>query len=102
MDAHILKPFPEYLMRLTSQVMYIATILSAPAVAATFITDVVFGILNRVAPQLNAYFMAMPVKAMAGIALVWVVMEPFLDRLDYFIQLSLDSVRTTLSLLGAG
>jgi flagellar biosynthetic protein FliR len=102
MDAIAIKPFSDYLMHLTAEIMYIGTILAAPAVAATFITDVVFGILNRVAPQLNAYFMAMPVKAMAGIAMVFVVMDPFLDRLDYFVKISLESVRTTIAMLGAG
>lgn len=96
-----LKPFAEYAMTLTAQVMLIATVLSAPAVAATFITDVVFGIMNRVAPQLNAYFMAMPVKAMGGIAMVLVTLEAFLDRTGYFIQWGLYAVQKTIDLLGA-
>lgn len=62
----------EAVLRMGGDIMLIAVGLSLPAVAATFIVDVVFGLLNRVAPQLNAYFMAMPVKAMGGLMMVFV------------------------------
>lgn len=94
-----LSPFAEYAIHLTGQVLAIATILSAPAIAATFITDLVFGILNRVAPQLNAYFMAMPVKAMGALALVLVSLQPFVTRLHHYILETLLAVKHTQLLL---
>jgi flagellar biosynthetic protein FliR len=78
----------------------LATLLALPVGAATFITDIVFGLLNRVAPQLNAYFMAMPVKAMAGVALVFVTMEPFVARSKEYIVWSLHAVEHSIELLG--
>jgi flagellar biosynthesis protein FliR len=92
--------FVEYIMRITNETLMLATLLALPVGAATFITDIVFGLLNRVAPQLNAYFMAMPVKAMAGVALVFVTMEPFVARSKEYIVWSLHAVEHSIELLG--
>jgi flagellar biosynthetic protein FliR len=92
-------PFFEYMMRTSADIIMIATILAAPIVAATFISDVVFGILNRVAPQLNAYFMSMPVKAMAGVIMVLVILQPFMRRLEDFVVWSLQAMEKTMTLL---
>ncbi len=94
-----LSAFPTFMVRICSDVLGIAVILSAPAIAATFITDLVFGILNRVAPQLNAYFMAMPVKAMAAHILVMVSLRPFAERMDYYSLQTLNQARQVVQLL---
>jgi len=94
-----LGPFIDYSMHLTGDLLLIAVVLAAPVVAATFITDVVFGILNRVAPQLNAYFMSMPVKAMAGLILLIIAMDPIVARLKEFVVWSLTSIEHTIELL---
>jgi type III secretion protein T len=41
-------------------------LLSAPVVAACLLTDISLGLINRFAPQLNVYILAMPIKS--GIA----------------------------------
>src|SRR4029079_18977908 len=61
-------------MRIGGDILLLALGISLPAHAAVCIVDVVFGLLNRVAPQLNAYFMAMPVKAMGAIILLLISM----------------------------
>jgi flagellar biosynthesis protein FliR len=94
-----MEPFFQYTMHLTGEILLIAVVLAAPVVAATFITDVVFGILNRVAPQLNAYFMSMPVKAMAGIIIILIAFEPIVTRLREFVVWSLGSIERTIELL---
>jgi flagellar biosynthetic protein FliR len=91
-------PFYEHVIHLTGNMLLIAAMVSAPVVAATFITDVVFGILNRVAPQLNAYFMSMPVKAMGGIFLMLVGLYPLVDRLNDYILGTLQAVESTITL----
>ena len=63
--------FVERILHFTSNLFAVAFALVFPGLFATFMTDVVFGMLNRVAPQLNAYFMAMGVKAMAALALLF-------------------------------
>lgn len=56
------------LLRYSSSLFAIAFALVFPGLFASFMTDIIFGMLNRVAPQLNAYFMAMGVKALGAIA----------------------------------
>lgn len=92
-------PMAAYACETSAQVLYIGVILAAPGVAATFITDLVFGILNRVAPQLNAYFLAMPVKAMGGLALVLVGLPPVLQRFEIYMTEALVAVERTVELL---
>ena len=89
----------EYATRLTGDIMLTATILAAPAIAATFITDLVFGILNRVAPQLNAYFMAMPVKAMGALAMIMVALPAFTARVLLYMESSLAAAQHTVLMM---
>jgi len=89
----------EFLIRLTADVFLAAVLLAAPIVAAVLVTDVVFGILNRVAPQLNAYFMAMPVKAMGGVMIALAIMDAFVSRLTDYTTWNLAAVEKTIRLL---
>lgn len=94
-----LEPFFFYMVRLGGDLLIIATILAAPVIASTLIIDIVFGILNRVAPQLNAYFLSMPVKAMGGLAVVLIIMAPFVERLYYYATWQLRAIEKTIELL---
>lgn len=91
-------PFFEATMRLGGHIFLIGVTLAAPIFAATLITDVVFGILNRVAPQLNAYFMSMPVKALGGMVIALLVMNTVIARFYDFVTWSLEAVEKTISL----
>ena len=91
-----------YAIEVTGEILQIAVILSAAPVCATLVTDMVFGILNRVAPQLNAYHMAMPVKAVGALILLLVSLTPFMDRLEVYIEGSLVAARTMVDMLKKG
>lgn len=41
--------------------------LAAPVLAATFLSDLSLGLINRVAPQVQVYFVGMPIKAVVGV-----------------------------------
>ena len=79
----------------------VAVMISAPILAATFITDLVFGILNRVAPQLNAYFLSMPVKALGGVIMIG-RFSTVLARFEMDIQWLLVSTTQGIELLSSG
>ena len=85
------------IMRYTASLFAIAFALVFPGIFATFMTDVVFGMLNRIAPQLNAYFMAMGVKAMSAIALLLfsltLVYDRMADLVAYSLQFAQDVVK---------
>lgn len=64
-----LKELTGMVMEYTASLFAIAFALVFPGLFSAFIVDIVFGMFNRVAPQLNAYFMAMGIKAMGGLAM---------------------------------
>lgn len=53
-----------------------------PVILICFLIDVAFGLLNRVAPQINAYFLSLPTKMLAGLIMLF-FMLPFLLE-DFF------------------
>lgn len=92
----------EHVIRTTGELWKISVVLAAPILAAVFITDVVFGILNRVAPQLNAYFMSMPVKAFGGVAMIFVGLDAVLMRMEDWVVWTLVKVQEAVSLMFPG
>lgn len=92
----------EFMCRASANTLYIGLILAAPSLAATFITDLVFGILNRVAPQLNAYFLSMPVKAMGALAMLLLGLPAIIDRMGFYLQDSLTGLERSVNLLMPG
>jgi flagellar biosynthetic protein FliR len=59
--------FVEQLIRMSGSVLMVAFQLAAPVVLAIFMTDIVLGIANRIAPSVNVYILGMPIKAAVGI-----------------------------------
>lgn len=50
-----------------SNIFLVAITLAFPIGAVCLIINIAFGLMNRVAPQINAYFMAMPAQALGGV-----------------------------------
>jgi type III secretion protein T len=69
--------FPLFLLGQTDRILRITVVLAAPVVIAAFLSDLSLGLMNRFAPQMNAYSLSMPVKSLVG-AIVLVVYLPFL------------------------
>jgi flagellar biosynthetic protein FliR len=42
--------------------------ISAPVVIALLVTDAAFGVVSRVVPQMNVYFVGLPAKILVGLA----------------------------------
>jgi flagellar biosynthetic protein FliR len=64
-------------LALFSNIFVAALELAAPVVLAVLVTDIAFGMLSRVVPQLNVYAVGFPVKV--GVALIAVTVSlPFL------------------------
>lgn len=69
---------------------------SFPVIAISFIIDLCFGLLNRVAPQINAYFLSLPAKMVGGLIILALAL-PFLLE-DFFLhqQIARDVIQTLL------
>jgi flagellar biosynthetic protein FliR len=89
------------MVRMTANILLVAVTLAAPVIAATFITDVVFGILNRVAPQLNAYFMSMPVKALGGVIIIFISLGAIVGNFEVYSEWAVVATQSTIDYLAA-
>lgn len=61
-------------------------VLVAPAVFALLLMDLVIGFASRLMPQVNAYFIAMPAKALTGIVVTAVSLRFSGDLLESFFE----------------
>lgn len=74
-------PLVDLVMRITADVLIIAVAMAMPVGIVCLIVEVGFGLLNRVAPQINAYFMAFPAKVMAGIMIFFVASQMIVEQM---------------------
>lgn len=95
-----MEPMIEEVMQYTASLFGIAFALVFPGIFATFMVDVVFGMLNKTAQQLNAYFMAMGIKAMAGIALFFFALRYMVEQLSFRLNESFEMLTKVIYLFG--
>ena len=58
-------------------------VISAPVIIVMFLATLGLGLVNRTAPQLNVFFLSMPVKSALGIAMLVVYLPFIMDMLMY-------------------
>ena len=56
-----------YFISILDRIMALAVVLAAPALVAMFLAEFALGLVSRFAPQLNVFFLSMPVKSAVGI-----------------------------------
>ncbi|HEX7556173.1 MAG TPA: flagellar biosynthetic protein FliR [Leptolinea sp.] len=74
---------PEALLRISSGLITSGVQMAIPVVGALFLTDLTLGLLSKVAPQINVFFLGLPIKVWVGIfalSLLFGVLVPSLDR----------------------
>ena len=58
-------------------------VISAPVIIIMFLATLGLGLVNRTAPQLNVFFLSMPVKSALGIAMLVIYLPFIMDMLMY-------------------
>lgn len=61
----------------------LTVVISAPIVILMFLATVGLGFVNRTAPQLNVFFLSMPIKSALGIAMLVIYLPFIMDKLMY-------------------
>lgn len=75
---------PANLLRLTAGLIVSGVQMSLPVMGALLLTDVTLSLLTRVAPQVNVFFMGMPIKVGVGLVALlfsFSIIFPVLDEL---------------------
>ena len=63
--------------------MRTTVVISAPVIILMFLATIGLGFVNRTAPQLNVFFLSMPIKSALGVAMLVVYLRYILDMLMY-------------------
>ena len=72
-------------------------VIAAPVIILMFLATLGIGLVNRTAPQLNVFFLSMPIKSALGIAMLVIYLPFILDMLMYTKDASiLDPLRNML------
>ncbi|MCA9507797.1 MAG: flagellar biosynthetic protein FliR [Myxococcales bacterium] len=66
-------------LKLLSSLFVFATKLALPVIIICFLIDCAFGLMNRVAPQINAYFLSLPAKIVSGLIMLFLCLTFLLD-----------------------
>ncbi|MES2888915.1 MAG: type III secretion system export apparatus subunit SctT [Pseudomonadota bacterium] len=71
--------FRDLAIQSSTSLLELATRLSAPVIGALLVVELGVGLLNKLAPQLNTYFFAMPLKGLAAMLVLVLMMSHLLD-----------------------
>lgn len=71
---------------LSGKILYISLHLSLPILAVTLLTDISFGLINRISPQINVYFLSLPAKMMGALIILLLVFTLLTDQFILYHQ----------------
>ncbi len=78
-----------YLVKITSNVLYIGLQIASPVLIATLGQDIILGIISKTAPQVNVFQMSFLFKPCLGSAILVVVLPTIFSVIsDYFMSFS--------------
>ena len=78
-----------YLVKITSNVLYIGLQIAGPVLLATLGQDIILGIISKTAPQVNVFTMSFLFKPCLGSAILIVVLPSLLNVIeDFFMSFS--------------
>lgn len=74
--------FAQFFMDMFNQIMEVLLCLGAPILLVLFLAEFGLGMVNRFAPQLNVFFLAMPIKSWLSM----VVLLMYMSTIGYFFR----------------
>jgi flagellar biosynthetic protein FliR len=88
----------EYIIKISSNLFYLAIKLGAPIIAILLFTTAAFGMINKSVPQLHIMIIGMPLKITAGLVAIGLIMPTFIMMLKRTFPLLEGYVYNTISL----
>ena len=79
----------EYLVKITSNILYVGLQFASPVLIATLGQDIILGIISKTAPQINVFQLSFLFKPVLGAAILVWIMPMLLNVIsDYFLRYS--------------
>jgi flagellar biosynthetic protein FliR len=92
--------FYELFIRSFANLLKISLALAAPTVLASFLTDLALGAINRLAPQVQVFFISMSIKPLVTVIIVSMSLGLIMSRLQLEFAGMLATLRHAIRLLG--
>jgi flagellar biosynthesis protein FliR len=92
--------FFETMLRISGDIFRVALALSSPVLLAAFLTDLALGMINRVAPQVQVFFIAMQIKPAVTVLIMVSSMHLILSRVVGEYSVMFRWLRSLIALLG--
>jgi flagellar biosynthetic protein FliR len=93
-------PFFELILRTFGHMLAVGMALAAPAALAAFLTDLALGLINRVAPQVQVFFISMSIKPMVTVLISFFALHLVMGRIVDESEGMLAIFRRAIQLLG--
>ena len=90
----------DFLVKTLSYSFVLALQMSAPLVAALFLTDVGLGFLARTAPQFNVFVIGLIVKILIGLALLILLMPGLTALFEHLFSQMFEALQNLLDVMG--
>lgn len=74
---------PQFILGTLDGMLKNTVVISAPVIILMFLATIGLGFVNRTAPQLNVFFLSMPVKSALGVAMLVIYLPFIMDMLMY-------------------
>ncbi len=99
--AHLSEATLEDVVARTSQTFVIALQLAAPILAVSFIVSLVFSVLGRAVPQLNAWFHSFAIRTLAGMCVFGLTLQLMAQHIMNFLQRMPEDILNVARMMGA-
>lgn len=91
--SHGMWPVFETIIRVGADIFIVAVSLAAPAAIAAFMTDVSLGLINKVAPQVQVFFISMSIKPTVVCVLSLCALTVFYEKLQQLFHIMISQVK---------
>lgn len=89
-------------LRLTADAITLGVLMAFPVVAAIMLTNLLLALVNKSAPQINVFFLGMPLKAVLASAVVLLSLDVILHRMIDRSLEDLEVLMRVMEMLGGG
>ncbi len=95
-----LLPLMDFFIKLSAQILVLSVQIAAPVIIVILIADIILGVANRIAPQINVWELGFNVKGYLGIlALFWAI-TLIVGQMEHHTLLSNIHVQQIIDFLG--
>jgi flagellar biosynthetic protein FliR len=82
--GHGMLPLMDLFIKMTGEVIYISIQMATPVIIAIFLADLILGIANRVAPQINVWMLGFQIKGYLGTLLMFVSLTMVAEQMQHY------------------